>query len=83
MRVAVCDDHEGTLKNQKYITKCALKTRMSEMNILGRKYIPLGWSPSQLRAYSLWYINESNKTASGNRITRELVLNFLGSFDTI
>ena len=53
------------------------------MNILGRKYIPLGWSPSQLRAYSLWYINESNKTASGNRITRELVLNFLGNFDSI
>ena len=83
LRVAVCDDHEGTLKNQKYITKAALKSKMLELNILGRKYIPLGWSPSQLRAYSLWYIHQTNDTSSGRRITREQVLNFLGSFDTI
>lgn len=59
MRVSVVDDHEGTLKNQKYITKKALKYKMSEFTILNRKYIPLGWSPSQLRAYSLWYIHET------------------------
>jgi predicted membrane GTPase involved in stress response len=29
MRVSVVDDHEGTLKNQKYITKKALKSKMS------------------------------------------------------
>lgn len=57
MRVSVVDDHEGTLKNQKYITKGALKSKMLEFTILGRKYIPQGWSPSQLRSYSLWYIN--------------------------
>ena len=57
MRVSICDDHEGTLKNQKYITIGAFKIAMQKMIVLNRKYIPLGWSPSQLRAYSLWYIN--------------------------
>jgi hypothetical protein len=36
MRVSVCDDHEGTLKNQKYITKFALKQKMLGFMILGR-----------------------------------------------
>ncbi len=56
---------------------------MCEFSILGRKYIPLGWSPSQLRSYSLWYMNEAYKTSSGRRITREIVLSFLGNFDEI
>ena len=58
MRVTITDDNEGTLKNQKYITKKALKDRMKRRNIVDREYIPLGWSPSQLRSYSLWYIHE-------------------------
>jgi hypothetical protein len=57
MRVNITDDNEGTLKNQKYITKIALKAKMLELNVLSRKYIPLGWSPSQLRSYSLWYLH--------------------------
>lgn len=58
MRVSISDDNEGTLKNQKYITKGALKTFMKKIRIVDRDYIPLGWSPSQLRSYSLWYIHE-------------------------
>lgn len=57
MRVTITDDNEGTLKNQKYITKVALKGMMQKIPILERHYIPLGWSPSQLRSYSLWYIH--------------------------
>jgi hypothetical protein len=60
MRVSICDDHEGTLKNQKYITKVAFKAGMKKLQIMNRQYIPLGWSPSQLRSYSLWYIHETN-----------------------
>ena len=58
MRVTITDDSEGSLKNQKYITKRALKDRMKRISIVDREYIPLGWSPSQLRGYSLWYIHE-------------------------
>jgi hypothetical protein len=49
-------------RREKYITKGALKSKMLEFTILNRKYIPLGWSPSQLRAYSLWYIHEVHPT---------------------
>ena len=56
---------------------------MLQFTILNRKYIPLGWSPSQLRAYSLWYIHETNETASKKRLNREIVLSFLGNFSEI
>ena len=62
MRVTITDDNEGGLKNQKYITKIALKSMMRKIPILERQYIPLGWSPSQLRSYSLWYIHEVPNT---------------------
>lgn len=64
MRVTITDDNEGTLKNQKYITKVALKGMMQKIPILERLYIPLGWSPSQLRSYSLWYIHEVTSNRS-------------------
>lgn len=81
MRVAIVDDNEGSLKNQKYITKCALKNMMTNITILNRKYVPLGWSPSQLRSYSLWYMHEfDTKTA---RLNRNQVLSFLGDFSKI
>jgi hypothetical protein len=54
---------------------------MTEINILGRKYIPLGWSPSQLRSYSLWYMSEYRNEKKC--LQREQVLSFLGSFDHI
>lgn len=53
---------------------------MNSIKILSREYIPLGWSPSQLRSSSIWYICEFDK--GGNEIlTREHVLSFLGQFD--
>lgn len=67
MRVTITDDSDATLKNQKYITKAALKSMMSSISILGREYIPLGWSPSQLRSYSLWYIHEYGTGNKGLR----------------
>ena len=81
LRVAITDDNEGTLKNQKYITKGALKYSMQNILIVERKFIPLGWSPSQLRSYSLWYIHEYNR--ANERLSREQILSFLGSFDNI
>jgi len=81
LRVAITDDNEGTLKNQKYITKGALKSYMKGISIADRFFVPLGWSPSQLRSYSVWYINEYTK--EGQRLSREQVLSFLGSFDKI
>jgi len=81
MRVTITDDNDGSLKNQKYITKGALKSMMTSITILSREYIPLGWSPSQLRSYSLWYMHEyNNKT---ERLRREQVLSFLGDFSKI
>jgi hypothetical protein len=53
---------------------------MQEIAVLDRKYIPLGWSPSQLRSYSLWYMHEVNVNRA---LIREQVLSFLGSFDHI
>lgn len=58
MRVTITDDNEGSLKNQKYITRVPLKKMMEGISMLDRNYIPLGWSPSQLRSYSLWYMHE-------------------------
>lgn len=31
---------------------------MDDISILDRPYMPLGWSPSQLRSFSLWYVHE-------------------------
>jgi hypothetical protein len=34
IRVTIADDNEGTLKNQKYITKIAIKSMMQRIPIL-------------------------------------------------
>ena len=34
LRVSICEDSETTLKNQKYITKCAFRKMMDEINIV-------------------------------------------------
>lgn len=81
MRVTICDDNEASLKNQRYITKGALKSFMQKIKIVERTYDPLGWSPSQLRSYSLWYVHEY--TRGNNRLMREQILSFLGNFDSI
>lgn len=33
------------------------RDRMKEIVIFNRAYDPLGWSPSQLRSFSLWYFH--------------------------
>lgn len=49
--------------------------------VVNRSFIPLGWSPSQLRGFSLWYINQYKR---GQEILqRSQVLNFLGEFGEI
>ena len=53
---------------------------MRDIPVLDRKYIPLGWSPSQLRSYSLWYIHEVHVDRA---LIRQQVLSFLGNFDNI
>lgn len=62
---------------------------MNEITILDRSYLPLGWSPSQLRSFSLWYIHEikgRNKTDTNEmlpELRRWRVLQFLGDFQNI
>ena len=58
LRISFNDESEVELKNQKYLTKRVFRNRMDKISILGREYIPLGWSPSQLRSFSLWYFHE-------------------------
>jgi hypothetical protein len=45
------------MKNQKYITIMHLREKMKTIEILERQFDPLGWSPSQLRSFSLWYFH--------------------------
>lgn len=58
LRVSIQEENLTDLKNQKYITKMLFRKEMNHINILDRKYVPLGWSPSQLRSSSLWYFHE-------------------------
>lgn len=84
LRVSIQEENLTDLKNQKYITRMIFRKEMDEINILGRKYIPLGWSPSQLRSSSLWYLSElSENRGPFKRLTRFYVLSFLGDFDSI
>jgi hypothetical protein len=41
MRVTITDENDGSLKNQKYITKGSLKSMMSTIGILNGEYVPL------------------------------------------
>jgi hypothetical protein len=50
---------------------------LDEIDIEDWKFIPLGWSPSQLRKFSLWYVHEHGD------LTRNRIINFLGDFNTI
>lgn len=76
-RCTVIDDNGDTLKNSSYITRKVFRRLLDYYFVAGRKFIPLGWSPSQLRGFSLWYINESEE------LKRSQVLNFLGEFTKI
>ena len=61
---------------------------LDELIILDRSYKPLGWSPSQLRSFSLWYIHETKERLKDNneklpQLERWRVLQFLGDFKGI
>lgn len=52
------DDAGENLKNKKYLYEKILRGLLDKIVIMGRSYVPLGWSGSQLRASSLWYVSE-------------------------
>lgn len=47
---------------------------LNEIRVEDYHFIPLGWSPSQLRKFSLWYVHEHGD------LKRSQILNFLGDF---
>jgi hypothetical protein len=78
------DDVGDNMKNQKYIYNKIMRRLLDNLDLLGKKYVPLGWSGSQLRASSLWYVSEIPKPEGDlNRMTQESILNFLGDFSKI
>lgn len=77
MRASVLDDDGAEIKNQLYLSKKVYRDLISGFKILNRRYIPLGWSPSQLRSFSLWYVHEID---TDNRLKRSQILDFLGEF---
>ena len=52
------DDAGENLKNKKYLYDKILRVLLDSVKIMGRSYVPLGWSGSQLRSSSLWYVSE-------------------------
>jgi hypothetical protein len=59
MRCNILDDNGDTIKNSSYITRKIFRRLVNRIDVAGRTFIPLGWSPSQLRKFSLWYMNEN------------------------
>ena len=58
-----------------YLANYWVKEVFNHISILDRNYVPLGWSQSQLRTSSLWFICEKLK---GPAISRNEILSFLG-----
>lgn len=60
---------------------------MKEIIIFGRAYDPLGWSPSQLRSFSLWYFHRvggrNYEKKPLDKLERREILQFLGEFNNI
>lgn len=76
VRCNIVDDNGDTLKNNSYITRGIFRRMLNEIIIEGERFIPLGWSPSQLRKFSLWYVHEY----APSELKRSQILNFLGDF---
>lgn len=78
------DDAGENLKNKKYLYDKILRVLLDSIKIMGRSYVPLGWSGSQLRNSSLWYFSEveSNEPPFFN-MTQQTILSFLGDFEEI
>lgn len=60
-----------------------LRDRLKEIIIFNRGYDPLGWSPSQLRSFSLWYFHPIHGREQLPKLQRRLILEFLGDFSQI
>ncbi len=58
LKVTLMDDAGENLKNKKYLYDKILRGLLDSIAIMGRSYVPLGWSGSQLRSSSLWYVSE-------------------------
>lgn len=56
---------------------------ISGFKVIERKLIPLGWSPSQLRSFSLWFVHEYQPSPTEAPFSRSQILNFLGEFKDI
>ena len=56
---------------------------ISGFKVIDRKLIPLGWSPSQLRNFSLWFVHEYLPSPTEASFCRSQILNFLGEFKDI
>jgi hypothetical protein len=61
IKVTLSDDVGDNMKNQRYIYSKIMRRLLDNVNLLGMQYVPLGWSGSQLRASSLWYVREVKK----------------------
>ena len=83
LRISFNDESEVELKNQKYLTKRIYRKEMNKISILNRDYIPLGWSPSQLRSFSLWYFHQIDGRDHIRKIKRDYIISFLGNFSKI
>lgn len=78
------DDVGDNMKNQKYLYDKILRRMLDNVSLLGKKYVPLGWSGSQLRASSLWYVSEIQmEEGSLKPMNQQSILNFLGDFSKI
>jgi hypothetical protein len=61
-----------------------MRRLLDNLVLIGKKYVPLGWSGSQLRASSLWYVSEIPKAEGELQVmTQESILSFLGDFNKI
>lgn len=61
-----------------------MRRLLDNVYLLGKNYVPLGWSGSQLRASSLWFVSEINKDEGDfKQMTQQSILNFLGDFSSI
>lgn len=78
LRLTVEDDcSERLVGNKEFLTKHFIRRMINEVTLNGRRFEFLGWSPSQLRKFSMWYIHQSKPL----NLQKDQVLNFLGIFD--
>ena len=57
IKITLLDDVNETMKNQKYLYNKILRKLLDKIKVMDKEYVPLGWSGSQLRGSSIWYVN--------------------------